>query len=181
MLQYLSSPVTKYDAFKGGQAGIGSSESGGPAGFHVRLPSKLVVHHPAEPGNSINAESSVMLTRTARIMSAIEGQLSPAGSASYLPHQRMHPVFGPGRVSQKNSPVRERDLAHGRRMCLRVTDRAHAMLHEGGSIFDEMREQLAERVGEGRLAEVEKALRLLVGGNAVRFDIPGFIARDLDW
>lgn len=77
--------------------------------------------------------------------------------------------------------VREEDPVDGRRMRLHVTDRGHAMLQEGESIFEEMREQWAERVGEGRLAEVENALRLLVDGNVVRFDIPGFMARDLDW
>jgi DNA-binding MarR family transcriptional regulator len=77
--------------------------------------------------------------------------------------------------------AREPDATDGRRMRLRVTDRGLAMLREGEAIFDELRAQWAEQVGEGLLADVEGTLRQLVGGNTVRFDVPGFMARDLEW
>lgn len=52
------------------------------------------------------------------------------------------------------------------------------MLREGEAIFDELREQWETQVGAGPLSEVEAVLRELVGTGAIRFDAPGWVARD---
>ena len=42
----------------------------------------------------------------------------------------------------------------------------------------EVREQWETQVGAGPLSEVEAVLRELVGTGAIRFDAPGWVARD---
>ena len=50
----------------------------------------------------------------------------------------------------------------------------------GEEIFDELREQWAQRIGADELARLETNLATLVGAVPVRFDTPGWIARGLE-
>jgi DNA-binding MarR family transcriptional regulator len=72
--------------------------------------------------------------------------------------------------------VREADPGDARRKRLRVTERGFALLSEGESIFDDLREQWARRIGTERLQQLEDQLRELVGSAAVRLDAPGWVA-----
>jgi DNA-binding MarR family transcriptional regulator len=72
--------------------------------------------------------------------------------------------------------VREADPADARRKRLRVTERGFALLREGESIFDDLREQWARRIGDERLLQLEAQLRELVGPAVVRLDAPGWVA-----
>jgi DNA-binding MarR family transcriptional regulator len=72
--------------------------------------------------------------------------------------------------------VREVDPGDARRKRLRVTERGFALLSEGESIFDDLREQWARRIGTERLQQLEDQLRELVGSAAVRLDAPGWVA-----
>jgi DNA-binding MarR family transcriptional regulator len=83
-------------------------------------------------------------------------------------------------LEERGYVAREPDVADRRRMRLQVTERGLAMLREGESIFDEIRDRWAEQVGIESVAALENALRLLVGDNVVRLDSPGWAARDLD-
>lgn len=81
-------------------------------------------------------------------------------------------------LEERDYVTREPDPADGRRMRLRVTSRATAMLREGESIFDEMQEQWAQLVGRESYAAFTDTLRTLVGEDAVRPGAPGWVAGD---
>jgi DNA-binding MarR family transcriptional regulator len=83
-------------------------------------------------------------------------------------------------LEERGYVARESDPGDRRRMRLRVTERGIAMLREGESIFDEIRERWENQMGAGSLDTVEAALRQLVGDNVIRLDAPGWAARDLD-
>ncbi|GAB2604351.1 MarR family winged helix-turn-helix transcriptional regulator [Kribbella endophytica] len=75
--------------------------------------------------------------------------------------------------------VRTADPADARRMRIEVSDRGFALLREGEGIFDDLRAQWQQRIGPEKLAELESLLIELVGPQPVRFDTPGWLARDL--
>jgi len=83
-------------------------------------------------------------------------------------------------LEERGYVSREPDPDDRRRMRLRVTERGLAMMREGESIFDEIRERWENQMGADALGTVEAALRQLVGDNVVRLDAPGWAARDLD-
>ncbi|MEW1861078.1 MarR family transcriptional regulator [Streptomyces sp. NPDC088194] len=60
--------------------------------------------------------------------------------------------------------AREPDPSDGRLKRLRVTDRGHAMMTLGASLFDEVRERWAARLGPGQLELVEAHLARVVAG-----------------
>jgi DNA-binding MarR family transcriptional regulator len=66
-------------------------------------------------------------------------------------------------LEERRYVAREPDSADGRRMRLHVTDRGLAMLHEGETIFDELRADWEKQAGAGTISAVEAALRQLVG------------------
>lgn len=77
-------------------------------------------------------------------------------------------------LEERTYVAREPDPADGRRMRLQVTDHGLALLREGEAIFDELRDQWAKQVGEEALADLEQALRQLVGNRGIRLDAPGW-------
>jgi len=83
-------------------------------------------------------------------------------------------------LEERGYVVRESDPTDRRRMRLRVTERGLAMLHEGESIFDEIRDRWEGQIGTSAVETVEMALRQLVGDDVIRLDAPGWAARDLD-
>lgn len=83
-------------------------------------------------------------------------------------------------LQERGYVVREPDPRDGRRLSLHVTERGFAMLREGEAIFDELREQWESQVGAESVAEVERALRQLVGAEPVRPESPGWVVHQLE-
>ena len=83
-------------------------------------------------------------------------------------------------LEERHYVTREPDSTDRRRTRIRVTDRGLAMLHEGETIFDELREQWEQQVGTASLSSLEETLRELLGDKAIRLDSPGWIMRDAE-
>ncbi|MFC3744927.1 MarR family winged helix-turn-helix transcriptional regulator [Paractinoplanes deccanensis] len=76
--------------------------------------------------------------------------------------------------------VRQPDPRDARRKRLQVTPLGFEVMHQGEAIFDELRTQWERQLGAAELAILERQLTQLVGSAPIRFDTPGWIARDLD-
>ena len=83
-------------------------------------------------------------------------------------------------LQERGYVVAEPDPGDARRKRLRVTELGYEVLSTGEEIFDELREQWAQRIGADELARLETNLATLVGAVPVRFDTPGWIARGLE-
>ncbi|MGE0300524.1 MarR family winged helix-turn-helix transcriptional regulator [Pseudonocardia sp.] len=75
--------------------------------------------------------------------------------------------------------TREPDPHDARRKRLQVTELGLEVLRTGEEIFDELRDTWAQRIGAEELDTFESQLATLVGTLPVRFDTPGWIAREL--
>ena len=75
--------------------------------------------------------------------------------------------------------ARDTDPLDARRKRLQVTALGFEVLRQGEEIFDELRSRWERRIGPAELASLEAHLATLVGGSPIRFDTPGWIARDL--
>jgi DNA-binding MarR family transcriptional regulator len=82
-------------------------------------------------------------------------------------------------LQERGYVARDDDPRDGRRKRLQVTARGFDVMRQGEEIFDELRTQWAQKVGAAELETVEALLATLVGSTPVRFDTPGWIARDL--
>ena len=60
-----------------------------------------------------------------------------------------------------------------------MTELGFDVLRQGEAIFDELRDQWAQRIGAAELEGIEDHLTALAGAQPVRFDTPGWIARDV--
>jgi len=60
-----------------------------------------------------------------------------------------------------------------------VTELGFDVLRQGEAIFEELRAQWAQRIGAAELEGIEDHLTALVGTQPVRFDMPGWITRDV--
>ena len=83
-------------------------------------------------------------------------------------------------LEERRYVTREPDSTDRRRTRIRVTDRGLAMLHEGETIFNELREQWEQQVGTASLSSLEETLRKLLGDKTIRLDSPGWIMRDVE-
>jgi DNA-binding MarR family transcriptional regulator len=83
-------------------------------------------------------------------------------------------------LEERRYVVREPDSTDRRRMHIRVTDRGLAMLQEGETIFNELREQWEQQVGTPSLSSLEETLSELLGDKSIRLDSPGWIMRDVE-
>ena len=68
----------------------------------------------------------------------------------------------------------EVDPRDSRRRRFTVTNEGHALLRTGEQVFDELREQWAERIGAEELERLEEALSDLGIRIPTRFDAPGY-------
>ena len=75
---------------------------------------------------------------------------------------------------------READPEDARRKRLEVTPLGFEVMRVGEALFDELRESFAREIGASELAELEAALRTLVGDAAVRIEAPGWVSQELD-
>jgi DNA-binding MarR family transcriptional regulator len=66
------------------------------------------------------------------------------------------------------------DPRDSRRRRFTVTDKGHALLRTGEQVFDELREQWAERIGPTELERLEEALSDLGIRIPTNFDAPGY-------
>jgi DNA-binding MarR family transcriptional regulator len=82
-------------------------------------------------------------------------------------------------LQQRGYVESDTDPLDARRKRLQVTAHGLDMLRQGESIFDELRDQWARRMGITELENFEKQLAAMVGAQAVRFDTPGWLTRDL--
>ncbi|WP_406148668.1 MarR family winged helix-turn-helix transcriptional regulator [Streptomyces sp. NBC_01012] len=113
---------------------------------------------------------------------ALHSILSGADSASELARRmsvtRQAAAKTIATLEERGYVERRSDPADGRRTRLHVTERGLALLREGETVFDELREQWEKQVGAASVSALEETLRRLVGDSAIRIDSPGWIARD---
>jgi DNA-binding MarR family transcriptional regulator len=84
-----------------------------------------------------------------------------------------------GILESRGYIVREADPVDARRKRLRVTAHGLEMQREAEEIFDDLRNQWAQRIGTTQLEEIEKHLVELVGTDPIRLDTSGWLAHDL--
>jgi DNA-binding MarR family transcriptional regulator len=82
-------------------------------------------------------------------------------------------------LQERGYVARDPDPRDARRKRLRVTELGFDVLRQGETIFEELRDQWAQRIGAAELEGIEDHLTALVGAQPVRFDTPGWIARDV--
>ena len=70
------------------------------------------------------------------------------------------------------------DHSDARRKRLLVTNLGHKVLRQGEAIFDDLRAQWAQRIGQTQLETLEEQRQELVGPARVRFDSPGWMTRE---
>jgi hypothetical protein len=52
-------------------------------------------------------------------------------------------------------------------------------MRQGEAVFDELRDRWAQQIGAAELDRIEDHIAALAGAQPVRFDTPGWIARDV--
>ena len=82
-------------------------------------------------------------------------------------------------LQERGYVARDTDPLDARRKRLQVTALGFDVLRKGEAIFDELRDQWEQQIGAAELETFETQLAALVGAVPVRFDTPGWIARDL--
>ena len=82
-------------------------------------------------------------------------------------------------LQERGYVARDTDPLDARRKRLQVTALGFDVLREGEAIFDELRDQWEQQIGAAELEKFEMQLAALVGTVPVRFDAPGWFARDL--
>jgi DNA-binding MarR family transcriptional regulator len=82
-------------------------------------------------------------------------------------------------LQERGYVARDADPLDARRKRLQVTALGLDVLREGEAIFDELRGRWERQIGSAQLQDVEMHLTTLLGESPVRFDTPGWIARDL--
>ena len=82
-------------------------------------------------------------------------------------------------LQERGYVIRDPDPRDARRKRLVVTELGFDVLRQGEAIFDELRDQWARRIGAAELERIENQLTALIGVPPVRFDTPGWIARDV--
>ena len=82
-------------------------------------------------------------------------------------------------LQERGYVARDTDPHDARRKRLQVTALGFDVLREGEATFDDLRDQWVLQIGAAELETFETQLAALVGAVPVRFDTPGWIARDL--
>ena len=82
-------------------------------------------------------------------------------------------------LQERQYVTRDTDPRDGRRKRLQVTALGLDVMRQGEAVFDELRDQWAQQIGATELDRIEDHLTALVGAQPVRFDTPGWIARDV--
>lgn len=74
--------------------------------------------------------------------------------------------------------AREADPDDARAKRLLVTPLGFEVLRQGEAIFDGLRRQWEQQIGRDQLDALEQNLHILVGDSPIRFDTPGWLARE---
>jgi DNA-binding MarR family transcriptional regulator len=82
-------------------------------------------------------------------------------------------------LQERGYVTRNTDPRDGRRKRLQVTALGFEVMRQGEAVFDELRDQWAQQIGAAELDRIEAHLTALAGAQPVRFDTPGWIARDV--
>jgi DNA-binding MarR family transcriptional regulator len=82
-------------------------------------------------------------------------------------------------LQERGYVTRDTDPRDARRKRLQVTALGLEVMRQGEAVFDELRDQWAQQIGAAELDRIEHHLTALVGAQPVRFDTPGWIARDV--
>ena len=82
-------------------------------------------------------------------------------------------------LQERGYVTRDTDPRDGRRKRLQVTALGFDVMRHGEAVFDELRDRWAQQIGAAELDRIEDHLTALVGAQPVRFDTPGWIARDV--
>ena len=82
-------------------------------------------------------------------------------------------------LQERGYVTRDTDPRDGRRKRLQVTALGFDVMRQGEAVFDELRHQWAQQIGAAELDRIEDHLTALAGAQPVRFDTPGWIARDV--
>ena len=82
-------------------------------------------------------------------------------------------------LQERGYVTRDTDPRDGRRKRLQVTALGFDVMRQGEAVFDELRDQWAQQIGAAELDRIEDHLTALAGAQPVRFDTPGWIARDV--
>jgi len=82
-------------------------------------------------------------------------------------------------LQERGYVSREPDPRDARRKHLQVTPLGFEVMRQGEAIFDELRARWERQIGPAELAVLEGQLATLVGAVPIRFDTPGWIAREL--
>jgi DNA-binding MarR family transcriptional regulator len=84
-----------------------------------------------------------------------------------------------GVLQERGYVTRDTDPRDGRRKRLQVTALGFDVMRQGEAVFDELRDRWAQQIGAAELDRIEDHLAALAGAQPVRFDTPGWIARDV--
>jgi len=82
-------------------------------------------------------------------------------------------------LQERGYVTRDTDPRDARRKRLQVTPLGFDVMRQGEAVFDELRDQWAQQIGAAELDRIEDHLTALAGAQPVRFDTPGWIARDV--
>ena len=82
-------------------------------------------------------------------------------------------------LQERGYVTRDTDPRDGRRKRLQVTALGFDVMRQGEAVFDKLRDQWAQQIGAAELHRIEDHLTALVGAQPVRFDTPGWFARDV--
>jgi DNA-binding MarR family transcriptional regulator len=82
-------------------------------------------------------------------------------------------------LQERGYVARGPDPRDARRKRLQVTALGFEVLRQGEAIFDELRGRWERQIGPAELENLETYLAALVGDPPLRFDTPGWIARDI--
>ena len=82
-------------------------------------------------------------------------------------------------LQERGYVTRDTDPRDGRRKRLQVTALGFDVMRQGEAVFDKLRDQWAQQIGAAELDRIEAHLTALVGAQPVRFDTPGWFARDV--
>jgi DNA-binding MarR family transcriptional regulator len=82
-------------------------------------------------------------------------------------------------LQERGYVTRDTDPRDARRKRLQVTALGFDVMRQGEAVFDELRDQWAQQIGAAELDRIEDHLTALAGAQPVRFDTPGWIARDV--
>jgi DNA-binding MarR family transcriptional regulator len=111
---------------------------------------------------------------------AMRAIMSGADNASELGRRLAMTKQGAARIIEtlleRGYIAREADPADARRKRIQVTPLGAEIMRQGEAIFDDLRRQWEQKLGQSGLARLEEQLAEMVGDAPIRLEAPGWIA-----